>query len=88
MFDRYSGNASTKDITHLQCPKGKLGRPVLYTENKVFNMRKDELFLNLKNKQYFLEMLTAEMNTVSMHAIQSSVMLILLLLLLQLILRI
>ena len=72
MFDRYSGNASTKDITHLRRSKGKLGRPVLFTENTVFNMKKDEFLLNLKNKQCFLEMLTAEMNTVGMYAIQSS----------------
>ena len=34
-------------------------------------MRKDEFLLNLKNKQCFLEMLTAEMNTVGMCAMQS-----------------
>ena len=72
MFDRYSGNASTKDITHLRRSKGKLGRPVLFTENTVFNMKKDEFLLNLKNKQCFLEMPTAEMNTVGMYAMQSS----------------
>ena len=72
VFHRYSGNASTKDITHLRRSKGKLGRPVLFTENTVFNMKKDEFLLNLKNKQYFLEMLTAEMNTVGIYAEQSS----------------
>ena len=35
MFDRYSDNASTKDITHLCCSKGKFGRPVLFIENIV-----------------------------------------------------
>ena len=34
-FDRYSGNASTKDITHLHCSKLKLGRPVLFTNNSI-----------------------------------------------------
>ena len=34
-FDRYSGNASTKDITHLHCSKLKLGRPVLFTKNSI-----------------------------------------------------
>ena len=74
VFDRYSGNASTKDITHLGHSKGKLGRPVLIAENTVFNIKKDEFLLNLKNKQCFLEMLTTEMNsvnTVGMCAMQS-----------------
>ena len=72
VFGRYSGNASTKDITQLRRSKGKLGRPVLFTENTVFNMKKNEFLLNLNSKQCFLEMLTAEMNTVGMYAIQSS----------------
>ena len=71
VFDRYSGNVSTKDITLLCRSKGKLGRPVLFTENTVFNMKKDKFLLNLKNKQCFLEMLTAEMNTVGVCAMQS-----------------
>ena len=71
VFDRCSSNASTKDITHLRRSKVKLFRPVLFTKNTVFNMKKDELLLNLKNKQCFLDMLTAEMNTVGMCAMQS-----------------
>ena len=71
VFNRYSGNACTKDIAHLRLSKGKLGRPVLFTENTVFNMIKDEFLLNFKNKQCFLEMLTAEMNTVGTCAMQS-----------------
>ena len=71
LFNRYSGNASTKDIAHLRLSKEKLGRPVLFTENTVFNMIKDEFLLNFKNKQCFLEMLTAEMNTVGTCATQS-----------------
>ena len=68
VFDRYRGSASTKDTTHLRLSKGKLGRPVLFTENTVFNMIKDEFLLNFKNKQCFLEMLTAERYTVDMCA--------------------
>ena len=34
-------------------------------------MKKDECLLNLKNKQCFREMLTAEMNTVGMRSVQS-----------------
>ena len=71
LFDRYSANASTKNITHLRRSKGKLGRPVLFTENTEFNMKKYEFLLNLKNKQCFLEMVTADMNTVGMCAMQS-----------------
>ena len=63
VFDRYSANASTEGITYLRHSKGKLGRTILFTENTVFNMKKD--------KQCFLEMLTVEMNTVSMCAMQS-----------------
>ena len=72
VFDRYRGNAaSTKDTTHLRHSKGKLGRPVMFTANAVFNMKKDEFLLNLKIKQCFLEMVTAEMNTEGMCAMQS-----------------
>ena len=72
VFDRCRGNdASTKDTTHLRHSKGKLGRPVMFTENTVFNMKKDGFLLNLKIKQCFLEMLTAEMNTEGMCAVQS-----------------
>ena len=63
VFDRYSANASTEGITYLRHSKGKLGRTILFTENTVFNMKKD--------KQCFLEMLTVEMNTVGMCAMQS-----------------
>ena len=52
LMDRYGGNASTKD----QSPalfNGKLGL-----------QKKNEFLLNLKNQQCFLEMLTAETNTV------------------------
>ena len=66
MFDRYNGNASTKDITHLRCSKGKLGRPVLFTDNTVFNKKKDKFLLNPMNKQCFPEIITAEMNTAGM----------------------
>ena len=38
VFDRYSGNASTKDPTHPRWSKVKLDRPVLFTESTVFNM--------------------------------------------------
>ena len=34
-------------------------------------MKKGEFLLNLKNKQCFREMLTAEMNTVGMRSVQS-----------------
>ena len=61
VFDRYSGNASTKDITHLHHSKVKLFRPILFTKNIAFNIKKDKFLLNLKNKQCFLDMLTAEM---------------------------
>ena len=71
VFDRYSGNTSIKDITHLPRSIGKLGRPVLFTENTVFKMKKDEFLFNLKDKQCFLKMLTAEINTVGMCAMQS-----------------
>ena len=40
IFDRYSDNTSTKDITHLRCSKGKLDRPVMFTQNTVFIMKK------------------------------------------------
>ena len=35
-------------------------------------MKKDKFLLNLKNKQCFREMLTAEMNAVGMFSMQSS----------------
>ena len=72
MFDRHSGNASTKDTTHLRRSKGKLLRLLLCTGNTIFNMKKEECLLNLKNQQCFLEMLAAEMNTAGMCAMQPS----------------
>ena len=41
-FDRYSDNTSTKGLTHLRCSKGKLDRPVMFTQNTEFIMKKDE----------------------------------------------
>ena len=72
MFDRHSGNASTKDTTHLRRSKGKLLRLLLCTGNTIFNMKKEECLLNLKNQQCFLEMLATEMNTAGMCAMQPS----------------
>ena len=71
VFDRYSNDPSTKDVTHLRRSKGKVGRSVLFTKETVFNMKKDDFLLNLDNKQRFLQLLTSEMNVEGIEAVQS-----------------
>ena len=72
VFDGYGNGPSTKDITHIRCCKGKVGRAVHFLEQTVLNMTKDEFLVNLDNRQRFLEMLTSKMNSSNLYAIQSS----------------
>ena len=60
VFDRYSSNESTKDITHLRCSKGKLGRPVLF--NRKHSIYYEKGRISIKSQ---------EINTAGMCATQS-----------------
>ena len=43
-----------------------------FTENMIFNMKKNEFLLNKVNKQHFLELLTREINSKNSVAKQAS----------------
>ena len=72
VFDGYGNGPSKKDITHIRHCKWKVGRAVLFLEQTVLNMPKDEFLVNLDNRQRFLEVLTSKMNSSNLYAIQSS----------------
>ena len=71
VFDGYSNNPSTKDITHIRRTKGKVGQPVLFTGETVFRSKKDDFLLNLENKQRFLHLLADKMNAIGLEAKQA-----------------
>ena len=68
VFDGYSNNPSTKDITHIRRTKGKVGQSVLFTGEKVFRSKKDDFLLNLENKQQFLHLLADKINAIGLEA--------------------
>ena len=72
VFDGGYENPSTKDTTHLRRSKFKQGVVVHFTENMIFNMKKNEFLLNKVNKQHFLKLLTREMNSKYLVAKQAS----------------
>ena len=53
-FDGGYDKPSTKDTTHLRRSKFRRGVVVHFTENMIFNMKKNEFLLNKVNKQHFL----------------------------------
>ena len=58
-FDGGYDKPSTKDTTHLRRTKFRQGVVVHFSENMIFNMKKNEFLLNKVNKQ----LLTREMNS-------------------------
>ena len=60
VFDGYKV-ASTKDLTHMRCSKGKLGPIVSFTPDMKLSCTKDLFLSNKTNKQNFISMLGAEL---------------------------
>lgn len=57
VFDGYSHEPSTKDVTHYRRGKGIVGTEVKFTYNTPFKSKKDVFLKNLNNKQNFITLL-------------------------------
>ena len=62
---------STKDTTHICQSQGKVGKAVVVFRNMILNMRKDDLLLNIANKQNFLKILVEKMSNSKIQCIHS-----------------
>ena len=72
MFNGHGDTGSTKDITHQRYSNGKLVNQCYLQKIQGLIKMKRDFLLNLKNKQCFLEMFTAEISFTVISASQSN----------------
>jgi hypothetical protein len=61
VFDGYSAEPSTKDLTHIRRSKGLVAPKVVFTKDMPFKTKKDIFLTNTENKQQFINMLSSEL---------------------------
>ena len=61
VFDGYSAEPSTKDLTHIRRSKGLVAPKVVFTKDMPFKTKKDIFLSNTENKQEFINMLSSEL---------------------------
>jgi len=62
VFDGYSSDSSTKDISHVRRSKGAIGPKLKFTEDTSCRSKKELFLANSENKQCFINMLSVKLN--------------------------
>jgi hypothetical protein len=72
VFDGYMDGPSTKDFTHQRRSKGIMGTTILFTEDTPFRSKKDHFLANSVNKQNFINLLGASLQTIGCEVVHAA----------------
>jgi len=71
VFDGYEGGSSIKDNTHRRRTGGQKGTEIRIETDMIMHSKKQQVLLNRKNKQKFINMLSEAMLKTEIHVIQA-----------------